>query len=64
MVASEVVCSNLPQSIITQTRSKSLGIPDVFPEHGSVRELQELVGISSEEIRKTLQNIPIKKGGS
>ncbi|WGF93729.1 1-deoxy-D-xylulose-5-phosphate synthase [Aequorivita marisscotiae] len=32
-----------------------LGIPDVFPEHGSVAELQDLSGISSEKIHKTLK---------
>lgn len=32
-----------------------LGIPDVFPEHGTVAELQELSGISSEKIKLTLQ---------
>lgn len=33
-----------------------IGIPDVFPEHGTIDELQNIVGISSEEINKTLQN--------
>jgi 1-deoxy-D-xylulose-5-phosphate synthase len=32
-----------------------LGIPDVFPEQGSISELQDLVGISSEKIRKTIE---------
>ncbi len=32
-----------------------IGIPDVFPEHGSISELQEIVGISSEKIKKSLQ---------
>ncbi len=32
-----------------------LGIPDVFPEHGTISELQEIVGISSEKIKKSLQ---------
>jgi 1-deoxy-D-xylulose-5-phosphate synthase len=31
-----------------------LGIPDTFPEHGSVEELQQLSGISSAEILKKL----------
>lgn len=33
----------------------SLGIPDVFPEHGTVAELQQQMGISSEEIYKTIK---------
>jgi 1-deoxy-D-xylulose-5-phosphate synthase len=32
-----------------------LGIPDVFPEHGSVEELQQLSGISSAEILKKIE---------
>ena len=32
-----------------------MGIPDVFPEHGTVKELQDLMGISSEKIKQTLQ---------
>lgn len=32
-----------------------LGIQDVFPEQGTTLELQKIVGISSEEIKKTLQ---------
>ncbi len=32
-----------------------LGIPDLFPEHGRVSELQDKVGISSEKIKHTLQ---------
>lgn len=31
-----------------------LGIPDVFPDHGTVEELQDLVGISTEKIRLRL----------
>ena len=31
-----------------------LGIPDIFPEHGTVKELQDLVGISSEKIKQRL----------
>ena len=34
---------------------KVLGISDVFPEHGTVLELQEIVGISSEKIKRTIQ---------
>lgn len=34
-----------------------LGIGDYFPEHGTVGQLQELAGISSEAIRKTLQKL-------
>jgi len=32
-----------------------LGIPDTFLEHGSVPQLQEIAGISSEKIAQTLQ---------
>ena len=32
-----------------------LGIPDAFPEHGSIEELQQLVGISADGIRKTIE---------
>ncbi len=32
-----------------------LGIPDTFPEHGSVEELQQLSGISSAEILKKIE---------
>lgn len=34
---------------------KIIGIPDVFPEHGTVAQLQDLAGISSEKIMQTLQ---------
>ena len=33
-----------------------LGVPDIFPEHGTVEELKELVGISVEKIRIRLLN--------
>lgn len=32
-----------------------LGIPDVFPSHGSIGELQDIAGISSEKIKRVLQ---------
>ncbi|MCB0456647.1 MAG: 1-deoxy-D-xylulose-5-phosphate synthase [Flavobacteriaceae bacterium] len=32
-----------------------LGIPDAFPEHGTVAQLQDLVGISAEKIAETLK---------
>ncbi len=32
-----------------------LGVPDVFPEHGTISELQKIVGISSENIKQTFQ---------
>ncbi|WP_100802923.1 1-deoxy-D-xylulose-5-phosphate synthase [Ulvibacter sp. MAR_2010_11] len=38
-------------------RIEILGLPDVFPEHGTVNELQELAGISSEKIAQLLQNL-------
>ncbi|MCW5518961.1 1-deoxy-D-xylulose-5-phosphate synthase [Aureitalea sp. L0-47] len=36
---------------------KIIGIPDQFPEHGSVEELHDLCGISSEKIRKLIQSL-------
>ncbi len=33
-----------------------LGVPDLFPEHGSIEELQEKVGISSEKIKQAIEN--------
>lgn len=32
-----------------------LGVPDIFIEHGTVAELQEISGISSEKIKETIQ---------
>ncbi|MEZ4777883.1 MAG: 1-deoxy-D-xylulose-5-phosphate synthase [Flavobacteriaceae bacterium] len=32
-----------------------LGIPDAFPEHGTVTQLQDMAGISSEKIAETLK---------
>ena len=32
-----------------------LGIPDIFPEHGSIEELHKITGISSEEILRTIE---------
>jgi 1-deoxy-D-xylulose-5-phosphate synthase len=32
-----------------------IGIPDIFPEHGTTSELQEIAGISSEKIKQILQ---------
>jgi 1-deoxy-D-xylulose-5-phosphate synthase len=37
-----------------QVPIQCLGIPDVFPEHGSVSELQEIAGISVEHIRRAI----------
>src|SRR5690554_921933 len=31
-----------------------LGVPDIFPEHGKVEALQDLVGISAEKIKETI----------
>ncbi|TDI72071.1 MAG: 1-deoxy-D-xylulose-5-phosphate synthase, partial [Bacteroidetes bacterium] len=50
-------------SAITQFASENnytnnltlLGVPDVFPQHGTVSQLQEIVGLSSEKIAQTLQ---------
>lgn len=36
---------------------KILGIPDSFPEHGTIEELQDWAGISAEKIEKTLLQI-------
>ncbi|MAZ73550.1 MAG: 1-deoxy-D-xylulose-5-phosphate synthase [Flavobacteriaceae bacterium] len=33
-----------------------LGIPDEFPEHGTVEELQEIAGISAKKIRNAIEN--------
>ncbi|AFL80537.1 deoxyxylulose-5-phosphate synthase [Aequorivita sublithincola DSM 14238] len=33
-----------------------IGIPDVFPEHGTVSELQEIVGLSPKRILQVIQN--------
>ncbi len=33
-----------------------LGIPDSFPAHGSIEELQDIAGISSEKIKQVLEN--------
>ena len=35
-------------------RLRIIGIPDKFPEHGSVAELQQLAGISSEKIKEII----------
>jgi 1-deoxy-D-xylulose-5-phosphate synthase len=32
-----------------------LGIQDIFPEHGNISELEEIVGLSSEKIKSTFQ---------
>ena len=34
-----------------------LGIPDAFPQHGTVDELHDLAGISSEKIKETLEKL-------
>ncbi|MDX1463589.1 MAG: transketolase C-terminal domain-containing protein, partial [Marinirhabdus sp.] len=36
---------------------KVLGIPDEFPEHGTVEELQDLVGISTEKITREIARL-------
>ncbi|HBR53730.1 MAG TPA: 1-deoxy-D-xylulose-5-phosphate synthase [Flavobacteriaceae bacterium] len=35
---------------------KVLGIPDVFPEHGTVAELQQLAGISASKIKEVIES--------
>jgi len=34
-----------------------LGIHDVFPEHGTIAELQDIVGISPDKIRQVLLDV-------
>ena len=34
-----------------------LGIPDIFPEHGSVEELRNLTGITAEKIKEKLESV-------
>lgn len=36
---------------------KIIGIPDIFPEHGTIAELQTLAGISLEKIKETIQSL-------
>ncbi len=38
------------------TSIEILGIPDIFPEHGSVAELKDMVGISPEKIKQRILN--------
>ena len=38
-----------------KNRIEVLGIPNIFPDHGSIPELQEIVGISPEKIVQILQ---------
>ena len=38
------------------SRIETLGIPDVFPEHGAVNELMDIVGISVEKIKERILN--------
>ncbi|MEH6763999.1 MAG: 1-deoxy-D-xylulose-5-phosphate synthase [Aequorivita antarctica] len=56
------IIGGLGSSIATFAASKGyknkieiIGIPDVFPEQGTVSELQEIAGISSEKINQILQ---------
>lgn len=39
-----------------KNRLKLIGIPDVFPQHGTVAELQDQFGISSEKIKEVLKS--------
>lgn len=39
-----------------KNKLKLIGIPDVFPEHGTVAQLQDLVGISSEKIGQIIRS--------
>jgi 1-deoxy-D-xylulose-5-phosphate synthase len=38
-----------------KNKIEMIGIPDVFPEQGTISELQEIAGISSEKIKQSLQ---------
>jgi 1-deoxy-D-xylulose-5-phosphate synthase len=38
-----------------------LGLPDKFIEHGTVKELQHIVGIDEEGILKAMSNWPLVK---
>lgn len=38
-----------------QNNIRVLGIPDIFPEHGTVYELQKEIGLTHEEIYKTIK---------
>lgn len=38
-----------------QNNIRVLGIPDIFPEHGTVYELQKEIGLTPEEIYKTIK---------
>lgn len=56
------IIGGLGSSVATFAASKGyknkieiIGIPDVFPEQGTVSELQEIAGISSEKINQILQ---------
>ena len=40
-----------------QTTLRRLGLPDKFVEHGTVNELQQLVGIDAESIKKTILSL-------
>ena len=39
-----------------ENRLNIIGIPDEFPEHGSVEQLQEEAGVSVSALRKLLQS--------
>lgn len=45
-----------------QNTIKILGIPDTFPEHGTVEELQELVGISAKNIQAEIETLNLTYG--
>lgn len=45
-----------------QNRLLLLGVPDVFPEHGTVPELHDWAGISSEKIKETLEKLIDQSG--
>ena len=52
-LGSTVACFAAAKHYLNQI--EILGVPDVFPEHGTISELQEMVGISSEKIKQSLQ---------
>ncbi len=45
-----------------QNRLLLLGVPDIFPEHGTVPELHDWAGISSEKIKETLEKLIDQSG--
>ncbi len=49
--------AELATEVTVQKTIKMLGIPDVFPEHGSTAELHDLAGLSAEKLAETLKEL-------